>query len=67
MCIAIFPADNDWYRAVCTSNPNEANPKAELLFVDYCNEEIIDCQNIRKMTSDLMMEALAHSMEVAGK
>jgi hypothetical protein len=51
---------------VSTTDTSAENPKATLLFIDYCNEETIDCKNIRKMTSELMMHAVAHLVEVKG-
>ncbi|XP_054652701.1 tudor domain-containing 6 [Dunckerocampus dactyliophorus] len=49
-CLALFPTDNQWYRAQILSN--EEN-KAHVVFIDYGNEADVDPQNVRPLPQSL--------------
>nr|XP_057912002.1 tudor domain-containing 6-like isoform X1 [Doryrhamphus excisus]XP_057912003.1 tudor domain-containing 6-like isoform X1 [Doryrhamphus excisus]XP_057912004.1 tudor domain-containing 6-like isoform X1 [Doryrhamphus excisus]XP_057912005.1 tudor domain-containing 6-like isoform X1 [Doryrhamphus excisus]XP_057912006.1 tudor domain-containing 6-like isoform X1 [Doryrhamphus excisus]XP_057912007.1 tudor domain-containing 6-like isoform X1 [Doryrhamphus excisus]XP_057912008.1 tudor domain-contain len=49
-CLALFPADNQWYRAQILSKEGNG---AHVVFIDYGNEADIDAQNVRPLPPSL--------------
>ena len=52
LVIALYDADETWYRAIVIDNKTTEENKIKLFFVDYGNEEYIKLENIRVVTSN---------------
>ncbi|XP_047193738.1 tudor domain-containing 6 isoform X1 [Scophthalmus maximus] len=50
-CIALFPCDNQWYRAQVIKRSNES---LHIVFIDYGNECDIDIKNVRLLPQNLL-------------
>lgn len=53
-CLALFPSDNQWYRAQVTQNLDNG---FQVLFIDYGNESDIDKQNVRPLPKSVLEKA----------
>ncbi|KAM3595421.1 uncharacterized protein V6R79_023280 [Siganus canaliculatus] len=50
-CLALFPSDNQWYRAqVLTSTENTV----QVMFIDYGNESEVDLKDVRPLPRSLL-------------
>ncbi|XP_055849549.1 uncharacterized protein LOC129914367 [Episyrphus balteatus] len=58
ICLAIFDADNEWYRALCISLLND--DMFYVMFLDYGNMCSVHKSNIRPITEELMFPANAN-------
>ncbi|XP_075879372.1 tudor domain-containing 6 [Nelusetta ayraudi] len=53
-CLALFPSDNQWYRAQVTQKLDNG---FQVLFIDYGNESDIDQQNVRPVPKSVLEKA----------
>ncbi|XP_049596616.1 tudor domain-containing 6 [Syngnathus scovelli] len=49
-CLALFSADDQWYRALIMSRQDD---KLHVLFIDYGNESDVDVKNVRPLSQTL--------------
>ncbi|XP_037550760.1 tudor domain-containing 6-like [Nematolebias whitei] len=50
-CLALFPSDNQWYRAQLV---RKSEKMLHVLFVDYGNESEVDVKNVKPLTQSLL-------------
>lgn len=53
-CLALFPSDNQWYRAQVTRSLDNG---FQVLFIDYGNESDVDKQNVRPLPKSVRAKA----------
>lgn len=63
MCVAIFDADQLWYRAVCLQVQPD-NKSFVVQFIDYGNMATVNSKNIRRFTKELNFPCAAHMCTV---
>ncbi|XP_055643588.1 uncharacterized protein LOC129779870 [Toxorhynchites rutilus septentrionalis] len=63
LCVAIFDADNLWYRAVCVKPQPEQNTFL-VQFIDYGNVASVKREFIRKLTQQLNFPCAAHTCAI---
>ncbi|XP_070699139.1 tudor domain-containing 6 [Pempheris klunzingeri] len=53
-CLALFPCDNQWYRAQVIQRTDH---KVHVLFVDYGNESEVDLRDVKPLPQNLLEKA----------
>lgn len=57
-CLAPYSEDKCYYRAVITDRISKTS--ARIQFVDYLNQEVVDCKLLRECPADAMAQPLKH-------
>lgn len=55
-CLAPYSSDNCYYRAVINDRINKTT--ARIRFVDYLNEEVVECKQLRECPADVVEQPL---------
>ncbi|XP_029160516.1 tudor domain-containing protein 1-like isoform X2 [Nylanderia fulva] len=59
LCLALY--QGTWYRAICI-NPNQSQTTAEVIYIDYGNQESVEHKNIRLIPKDFLTPSAMANM-----